>query len=369
MIIKDIKIKKILNSLGEYTIECIMEDESGLTSVSSVPQGKSAGVSEAVMHSADTVITNFNTVKGKLINAPFNSQKDFDEFLINLDGTSNKQNLGGNLTLVLSICFLKLLAKELDIPTYTYIANTFNFTQKIPEYYLLIFEGGKHGSALITAQEYMLIVNDINEAISIIKEVKRYLDANKLFVGYGLEGAFTSNSLTDLDVLKLLKMLFPDKKIAIDIAQSSREGEAFNFNEILNNFNIYSIEDPAGETEFGVWGEFYKTFSQKILVVGDDLTTTNFALINKANSQKLINAIIIKPNQIGTVYETLKAVKLCNQLNLKVIVSHRGGDTNDDFIADLSVGVGADFVKFGGLQRGERIAKYNRLEEIRELGR
>ena len=366
MQITDITLIKILNSLGDYTLQCTMQ-ANGFVSSASVPQGKSAGVFEATMLSAESAIEQFKLIKQKLLNVNFNTLKDFDDLLINLDGTDNKSKLGGNLTLVLSICFVKLLAQKSNLPLYKYIATTFNFNLNIPTYFLLIFEGGKHGSKFITAQEYMLLVNNITEAVTTINSFKEYLDKNELFVGYGLEGAFTSSKLADLDVLKILKFIAPKKQIAIDIAQSSRGlNEPLNYNEIVNNFNIYSIEDPCDEKDYDAWGDFYKSFSAKIKVIGDDLTTTNTALIDMACKKQLISGVIIKPNQIGTVYQTLKAVKLCNKYNLDVIVSHRGGDTNDDFIADLSVGVGANFVKFGGLQRGERIAKFNRLEQIRQ---
>lgn len=365
MLIKSITIKKILNSLGDYTLECTMQSEQAIAK-SSVPQGKSAGISEAVMLDAKIAIANFEKIKINLIDKHFATLNDFDNLLIQLDGTENKANLGGNLTLVLSITFVKLLALEANLSLYNYISTTFQFKLKIPDYFLLIFEGGKHGSELITAQEYMLLVSNITECQQIITDVKRYLDSNKLFVGYGLEGAFTSSKLSDMDVLNLLKLLFSDKKIAIDVAQSSREEPELDYEAIVNNYNIYSIEDPKNETDFVGWEEFYNRYSSKIVIIGDDLTTTNISLIQKAIDHKTISGVIIKPNQIGTVTETINAVRICKSYGLKVIVSHRGGDTNDSFIADLCVGVGADFVKFGGLQRGERIAKYNRLEEIRE---
>ncbi|MBP7859475.1 hypothetical protein KA001_00745 [Patescibacteria group bacterium] len=364
MLVQKIQLKKILNSLGEYTLECEMSSSSNIVSAS-VPAGESAGISESIILPVDTAISKWNTIRENFENKDFTSLEEFDNLLIQLDGTDNKSNLGGNLTLVLSICFLKLLAKESNSPLYKYISENFNFKLNIPTYFLLIFEGGKHGSSFISAQEYMLLINNIKEGIECIQKIKRYLDTNKLFCGYGLEGAFTSSTFSDIDVLKFLKLLFPEKQIAIDIAESSRNGEKFNYNEILNNFNIYSLEDIAKEDDWGSWVEFNKQFGEKCVVIGDDLTTTNSILIQKAIDQKIIGGVIIKPNQIGTITETIKAVKLCKNNNLKVIVSHRGGDTNDDFIADLSIGVGADFVKFGGLQRGERICKYNRLEDIK----
>jgi len=366
MTIKSARVNKILNSVGTWTIEATLSSNSH-TAVASVPKGKSAGEYEAKDLPTEKAIEKFEEIKSKVIGQNFDSSKQFDEMLLELDGTAHKSNLGANLILGLSIAFLKLISKEIGLEPYEYISKFYEFDTKIPSYSLLIFEGGKHGSHLITAQEYMLILEDIKEAQDIIHTFNRYLVENGLFVGYGLEGAFTSAKLTDLDVLNLIRTVTPHKKIAIDVAESSRQGDSLDYENIIRNYNIYSIEDPKQEKDYKGWSKFFNNYGHKIVVVGDDLTTTNTVLIKNAHDEKMINAVIIKPNQIGSILETIQAVKLAKEYGWKIIVSHRGTDTPDDFISDLSVGIGADHVKFGGLQRGERIAKYNRMLKIQEV--
>jgi enolase len=365
MVIKSAQIKKILNSEGAYTIQTTLNSNNH-TASASVPKGKSAGQYEAYNVKPDIAIENFNKIKDQLLKKDFDTSKAFDKHILHLDGTNNKSNLGANLILSLSIAFLKLISAETGLEPYEYVSTKYEEKMNIPEFFLLIFEGGKHGSKNITAQEYMLVEGDIDEAQSIIRSYKRYLEDNGLFVGYGLEGAFTSAKLSDLDVLNLMRRLTPHKKIAIDVAESSRAGESLDFANIIEEYNIYSIEDPKHEKDYKGWSQFYKEHSGKIITIGDDLTTTNKTLIKNAFDQKMCNGVIIKPNQIGSVLETIEAVKLAREYGWKVVVSHRGSDTNDDFIADLAVGVGADYVKFGGLQRGERIAKYNRILQIKQ---
>lgn len=297
MIIKSAAIKKILNSEGAWTIEASLESNTHQVSAS-VPKGKSAGETEAFNQSIETVLKNFSTTKEKILGKNFDSSREFDEYLLALDGTKNKTNLGANLILSLSIAFLKLHSKEKNIEPYQYIASEFNFTPSIPQFFLLIFEGGKHGSKYLTSQEFMLVENNINNAQSIISSYKRYLVENGQFVGFGLEGAFTSAKMTDIDVLNLMRILTPQKKIALDIAESSRTGDALDFKNILENYNIFSIEDPKHETDYKGWSKFYEDFGNKILVVADDLTTTNKTLIQNAQQEKMANSVIIKPNQV-----------------------------------------------------------------------
>ena len=361
--IKDIKIRKILNSSGNWTLEIDLISSSGIIASASVPQGKSKGQFEAEYVNVNTAISNTEIIK-KLINKKFNSIQDFDKKLIDIDGTKRKSGLGANLILSFSIGFTKVFAAEQKKETYEYLSQEYGIKPKVPQFSLLIFEGGKHGSEHISIQEFMLITNDIEESRSIVKTFEKYLRDNNLFVGYGAEGAFTSSKLNDIDVLNLLKSIAPNKQIALDIAESSREGEPLDYDSIINTYNILSIEDPKNENDTLGWKDFFEKYGKKIIVIADDLTISNKTLIANAQRENLANAVIIKPNQIGTVSETIEAVKTARDKDWKIIVSHRGEDTNDDFIADLAVGVGADYVKFGGLQRGERIAKYNRILEI-----
>lgn len=365
MKIQKINLKTILNSLGSWTIEIELADSAGNISISSVPQGESSGQSEAVPIDPNQAQEKLISFKNQLLQKEFSTLTDFDNFLIETDGTANKSKLGANLILALSIGATKLFAKAQNLETYEYISSTFDFIPKLPKFSLLIFEGGKHGSKYITAQEFMLITEDVNDSMELISKFKQHLDTNHLFTGYGLEGAFTSSVLHDSDVLALLKQIAPDKQIAIDVAEASREGDTLDFESIIRDYNIFSIEDPKDEKDYVGWKEFYEKYGDKIMVVADDLTTSNKLLIKNAQKEKMANAVIIKPNQIGTVTETIDAIKTAKEEHWTIIASHRGGDTNDDFITDLAVGVGADYVKFGGLQRGERIAKFNRWLEIK----
>ncbi|NCT55669.1 hypothetical protein GW755_02365 [bacterium] len=366
MKLQKIEFKTILNSLGKWTIEISLTDSSGNSTVASVPQGESFGEAEALTIDPLKAEEKLNSIKADLLSKDFNTLKDFDTFLIEKDGTANKSELGANLILALSIAATKLFAKAQKLETYEYISSTFGFIPKLPKFFLLIFEGGKHGSKYITAQEFMLITESVEESMDLISKFKHHLDANSLFTGYGLEGAFTSSTLHDSGVLSLIKQIAPDKQIAIDIAEASREGDAFDFETMLKDYNIFSIEDPKDEKDYLGWKDFYLKYSNKIRVVADDLTTSNKLLIKNAQKEKMANAVIIKPNQIGTITETIEAIKTARQEIWTIIVSHRGGDTNDDFITDLAVGVGAEYVKFGGLQRGERIAKFNRWLDIKK---
>ncbi|PIR43630.1 hypothetical protein COV24_01730 [candidate division WWE3 bacterium CG10_big_fil_rev_8_21_14_0_10_32_10] len=366
MIINNIKISKILNSLGNWTIEVtILTDKCSQSA--SVPQGESTGKYEAKYVTVEKAIQNLAKITPHLIGTNFESIEDFDSKLLNLDGTSNKQKLGANLILALSIATTKSFAHYNNKEAFEFISEHFGFTKKIPEFSLLIFEGGKHGSNYLTIQEFMLITSGIEDSLKILDTYKKYLTDNHMFVGYGLEGAFTSSQLHDIQVLDLFKSLTPENKIALDIAESSREGEMLDFSAIMDKYNIFSIEDPKQEEDYPGWKNFYDTYGEKVLVVADDLTTTNATLIQNSQKEQLANAVIIKPNQVGSITETIKAVKVAREKNWKIVVSHRSGDTNDDFISDLSVGIGAEYVKFGSIQRGERVAKFNRILQIEKL--
>ena len=364
MRINKVTARKILNSLGNWTLEVTIESPKN-KATASVPQGESTGQYEAKPVSIDVALENLKKIHKDLVGEDFYSIQEFDSTLIALDGTATKENLGANLVLALSIAFTKLLAYEKNKEIYRFLSDIINKQPTLPKFMLLIFEGGKHGSPKLTIQEFMLIIDDIEKAREAISKYKNYLTEKNLFTGYGLEGAFTSSTFNDYDVLELLTKTTPEYKIALDVAESSRVGEPLNFEEMIQKFNIGSIEDPKDEKDYTSWKDFYKTWKNKLMIVADDLTTTNKTLIENAQKEKLANAIIIKPNQVGTVSETLMAIEQARKENWKIIVSHRGGDTNDSFIADLAIGVSADYVKFGGLQRGERIAKYNRFLEIK----
>jgi len=361
--ISNISARKILDSRSSWTIETTLAlgDSSG---IASVPGGTSRGSFEAATLDILTALEKVELLNKNLSGRDFATQRDFDNFLIRCDGTKNKSNLGGNTILSLSIAFAKALAKVRKIRLYQYIAQLAGVTSFMkPRIMMLIFEGGRHGEgSSITIQEFMVIVDAVDAGDKVYDAARMYLLSRKLPVEVGLEGAFSPLELDNVGVLNVLKEISP-YPVALDAAATSSKKLPV-YEEMLHKFNIVSIEDPYNEEDWAKWAEFNRNFGDKILVVGDDLIVTNPLRIKKAIYLKACNAVIIKPNQVGTVTETLESITLARNAGFKVIVSHRSGETNDSFIADLAAGVNADYVKFGAPSRGERVAKYNRLLEI-----
>jgi len=292
--------------------------------------------------------------------------------LIEIDGTDRKFALGANSILSVSLAFARALVSSIDIPLYRYInklkTQKSKLKAKIPKLLILIFEGGKHGAGDLLVQEFMVVVDNISTGARIYQKVRETLRKRGFSTNLGAEGGFSPEGLSDRQVLEILKKVAPKTPIALDVA-GAHLGRKVSLEKLVKQFNIQIVEDPFGEDAWDKWSAFNQKYSSQILVVGDDLTVTNPQRIEKAVAEKAIGGVIIKPNQIGTLTETIAAVAVAQKAGLKVIISHRGAETNDSFIADLAIGVGADYVKFGAPARGERVAKYNRLLEIEsELG-
>jgi enolase len=373
MQIKNISSRKILNSGAKYTIETKIELNDGSIGIASVPGGISRGEREVVSIDPDHAIQNIENIKGQLLNVEFSSQRQFDELLIKLDGTHNKSNLGGNTLLSLSIAFCKASAKSQKLETYQYIHTVIapeiplsQMTFTLPQMMMLIFEGGVHGDSGATIQEFMAVVKTVQEGVDIYTNLRNALAAMKKSTNVGAEGAFSPEGFDNFKTLKFLNIHIKDSKIALDIAASEIKDPSGipDYETMLDVFPIVSIEDPYNENDWIGWENFSRKYNDKINVVTDDLTTTNLDTLRTAIQRKVGNSILVKPNQIGTVTETLDVISEAQKSNWKVIISHRGTDTNDDFIADLAIGVKADYTKFGSPARGERVAKYNRLTEI-----
>ncbi|MFH1565874.1 MAG: enolase C-terminal domain-like protein [bacterium] len=364
--ISAISSRKILDSRSEWTIETTikMGDVSG---VASVPCGTSVGSFEAKSLPVSLALEKIEFIRSKIVGRTFNSQEELDKMLLELDGTNDKRNLGANVILSISLAFARSFAAVKKIPLYQYVSECYgdpSFSFNKPKMMMLIFEGGKHGSSNISIQEFMVVVNSVDEGDKVYDLARKTLLSKKLEVEVGLEGAFSPVGFLNTEILELLSSL-SNNSIALDIASSSVDND-LDFKQMLGKYNIFSIEDPFGEEEWEKWVQFTKIYGDEVLVVGDDLVVTNPKRIQKAIDLKACNAVIIKPNQIGTLTETLQAIKLAKDNGLKVVVSHRSGETNDSFISDLAIGVNAEFVKFGSPSRGERVAKYNRLLEIFE---
>jgi enolase len=396
MKISQINLKIIQDSRGENTLEVAMTS-GNFSATSSVPAGKSKGKFETVSIAPQIALQKIEEIKSEILIQDFSSILDFDNFLITLDGTPDKSNLGGNLILVLSICFTKLLAKTRNLQTYQLIGQMLGKTLgKFPFLYLNMIGGGLHAKDSLPFQEYLLVtkfaspIQGLEYAKSTVEKLRDDITKNFGEIRMGDEGTFSVKSNDPELGLEILSRNLgdPNVSLALDVAGSSfytngqyKIGEkTFDTAQMLNlyqnlsaKFPLISIEDPFSEDDkegFSKICEMFKDKSStdsvldKIWIIGDDLTVTNEDLIRKAIEGKRITGVIIKPNQIGSVSETLDAIRLAQNNNLKIIVSHRSGETNDDFIADLAFGCGADGLKSGAPTQPQRLAKYNRLIEI-----
>lgn len=347
MKIKHISAQKILSSLGGETVEATIEFEGGLKTSASVPAGISAGKYEIVKVPAETALKQIEAMDSICIGKNWTQET--------LDRELQKNGFGGNAILAVSAAFWRS-SNQVNVKP-----NHF------PKLMLLLFEGGKHGNPSLTIQEFMVIEDSITQAIADYKKIKKYLQEKNIETTVGAEGGFSPLSLNNFKALNVLKTVLPHKKIALDIADSFKDGEEISFAEIIKQFSIESIEDPYTDEDWDKWISFTKKYGKNILVIGDDLTTTNPERIKRAVELDAINAVVIKPNQIGTMTQALEATKKAQEFGLKIVVSHRGEETNDTWLVDFAIKIKADYVKFGGINRGERIAKYNRLLEIYSL--
>jgi enolase len=367
MKIAEISSRKVLASRGDWTIETTIVLEDGSYGIASVPAGISTGKGEAkTLLAAEALAVIKEKLTPELVNKDFPTLKDFDAFLIGKDGTPDKSNLGGNTVLSLSVAFAKAAAMFSEsAPLYSYLNQLVGGTPvRIPEFLVLVFEGGLHARSLLSIQEFAIKCQTVEEALSLYKRVAEAMKIRNLPDLVGAEGAFSPPGMTNDDCLSLLSSLFGPGCIALDLANSHLLGSSLNLEELVSKYAPFSLEDIYDEEAWDNWEVFSKNNSGKVLVVADDLVVTNKIRLQKLIEKKAARAVVVKPNQIGTVSETLEFVQLAKKSGLKTVVSHRGEDTNDDFIADLAVAVGSDYVKFGGTVRGERVAKYNRILEI-----
>ena len=419
MKIKDINAIEILDSRGIPTVSVELELLSGDKARGEAPSGSSTGSNEALeLRDNDqkrfngkgvlTAVNNVNTIiRDAVLDKEFESQKQFDDFLISIDGTENKSKLGANAILSCSIAFCKAAALRIGLELFEYIGMIYwdkEYSKDkfhMPRPQILMMEGGKHGNWATDIQEYMIIpkLNSFDNFSEILRasseifySIQDILDKKRYSTGVGYEGAFAPKEIKSnkeaLDILMegIEKSGYIDKfDMALDIAASElfnkdtqkydlkRENKSVTAQEWIalqnqwySQYPVFSIEDPLDESSWEQWSTFTKSFGSKYQIVGDDLLVTNSKLIQKGINEKTMNAVLIKLNQIGTVSETLDAIRMSVDNGMQAIVSHRSGETNDSFIADMVVGTAAQQSKFGAINRGERVAKYNRLLEIEE---
>ncbi|KKQ21849.1 MAG: Enolase [Candidatus Wolfebacteria bacterium GW2011_GWC1_37_10] len=396
MKILNVNLRIILDSRGKDTLEAELKN-GNFSAKASVPAGKSTGKHEAFVLEPKKALEKFEEIKNLILEKDFENQEAFDNFLIQLDGTENKSNLGGNLILSLSLAFARLKAKSDNLELFEYISKLQNLKPKIKNLKPIfnVINGGAHATnkqSQLDFQEFQIIpeVEDFNLAFSIGKIFYRKL-GDYLIEKFGKENVFLGDEAgysapfqSNEEALEILAEVIEKYKhplrIGLDVAASqffkgdyyliggkkySAEELKEYYLKLIETYNILSIEDPFSEESFDNFAKLTSGLNRNnILVITDDLTTTNSKRLKTAISQKSGNTILIKLNQIGTLTETLKTIRLAYENNWQTIVSHRSGETVDDFIVDLAVGVNAWGLKSGAPAKPERLAKYERLLAI-----
>ena len=409
MKIKQIDALEVLDSRGKPTIRTTVYLEDGSRGAAIVPSGASAGSFEAheLRDGDNSRYFGFGTlnaveqVKGlsnHLIGIESDDQNKIDTLLIDIDGTENKEKIGANSILSISLACARASTNSLNISLYEYINILFNNLASkenkfsMPRPMLNILNGGAHANNNIDIQEFMIIPSNkfsfkegLRKAAEVYMHLKNNLDQNKLSTTVGDEGGFApnfeSNEIVIEEIIKSIEetgMEYgEDISLGLDCASSELykdkiyylEGEGNKFSsdemihylmDLVNKYQIISIEDPLDESDWNAW----KKLSEKtnnLQIVGDDIFVTNKELLEKGITEKVANSILIKPNQIGTLTETLQAIDLAKSNDYGTIISHRSGETEDTFISDLAVGVDARQIKSGAPARSDRTAKYNRL--------
>ncbi len=404
--IVDVYAFEILDSRGNPTIKCTVTTEDNIKGVAEVPSGASTGDKEAVeLRDNNTdrfkgkgvlkAIDNINEkIAEEVIGMDVFEQTDIDNTMIEMDSTDNKAELGANATLAVSLATARAAANELDIPLYRYLGGIHSNLLPIP--FLNIMNGGKHADNNVDFQEFMIApvgAETFKEAMQMASEtfwiLKGILKDKGLFTGVGDEGGFAPNLKSNEEPLSLIMDAIQkagyepmdDIAIAIDPASSEFYKDGFYhvgkdkltsedmialYEKLIQEYPIVLLEDGLAENDWEGWKKMTEKIGDELILVGDDIFVTNTDLIYKGIENAIANAVLIKPNQIGTLTETLDAIRLAQDASYNLFISHRSGETTDTFIADLAVGVNAGLIKTGSACRGERIAKYNRLIEIEE---
>ena len=405
--IKEIKARQIFDSRSNPTVEAEVILENDFSGKGAVPSGASTGVHEAVElrdggkeycgKGVLNAVTNVNTVINELLCGKDAADiHEIDQIMIKADGTSNKSKLGANAILAVSIACVKAAAAAYRLPLYQFIGGTNAVLLPVPM--MNILNGGAHADNNIDIQEFMIMpfgaksfAHAMQMGTEIYASLKNILKQKNLSTAVGDEGGFAPNLDTDEQALELLVDAISaagyqpgiDIKIALDAAASewckngsyiqpksgrtmTTDGLVNYFEKLCNNFPIFSIEDPLAEDDFAGFTKITEKIGDKIQIVGDDLFVTNQERLRLGIQSKSGNAILIKPNQIGSISETMEAIRLAKQNNFRTIMSHRSGETEDSTIADLAVALNCGQIKTGAPARSDRVAKYNQLLRIEE---
>ncbi len=410
--ISKVHAMEVLDSRGNPTVQVEVVTEDGFSGVSMVPSGASTGSFEAVeLRDGDKeryfgkgvlkAVENVNTeIARELENENVYDQIKIDEMLIKLDGTPNKSKLGANATLGVSLAVAKAAANSLGMSLYNYIGGV--NASRLPRPMMNILNGGKHSDNNISIQEFMIIpvgATTFREAIemgvTVYHNLKKVLKEKGYSVSVGDEGGFAPNLKDEKEALDVIVEAITksgykpreDVALALDVASTEMYEEAKKIGkdgyyfwktdlyktreemidyivELVNEYPIISVEDGLAEEDWESWKTLTEKLGDKIQLVGDDLFVTNISRLQKGIDQKVANSILIKPNQIGTLTETLRAIELAKQNGYTAVVSHRSGETEDTTISDIAVATNCGQIKTGAPCRTDRVAKYNRLLNI-----
>ena len=407
--------REILDSRGTPTVEAACQLDSGQVAIASVPSGASTAAHEALeLRDKDMsrfrgkgvlkAVNNINQVIGpSLATAGVDpaDQQGIDDRLIQMDGTENKSRMGANAILAVSVAACKAGAMTQRLSTYQWIkklseAKGIQSTLKVPTPLFNMINGGLHGAGNLDFQEFFVIPassKQFSEGLRMGVEVYMLIGENLAHRGaihsVGDEGGYAPNLFTNADALEVLVeavrqtsyQIGRDVFLGLDVAANTFfENNTYTirdksaplnedmlieyYKEINGMYHLAVLEDPLNEDAWQGWKKINQVLGNQVTIVGDDLLATNPKRLQKAIAEGACNGVLVKPNQIGTVSETIDVVKMARGAGWKVIVSHRSGETNDSFIAEFAVGVGSDYVKFGAPARGERVVKYNRLSSI-----
>ncbi|OUU79221.1 MAG: phosphopyruvate hydratase [Gammaproteobacteria bacterium TMED78] len=410
--IKKIKGIEIIDSRGMPTVEAEVLLDSGSIGRASVPSGASTGSKEAIeLRDLDKsryfgkgvakAVSNINeSIHNALVGQTIDSQRSIDSMLIELDGTSNKSRLGANSILAVSLAYAKASALNQGLSLYQSLSSFENYTSPVPM--MNILNGGSHAENNIDIQEFMIIpigLDSFSEAVrcgvEIFHSLKEILSKRGLNTAVGDEGGFAPDLSSNEDALKIISdaiensdyTLGRDVFLGLDVASTEiyseglyylkSEDKKFNskdfclyLEDLVSKYPIISIEDGMSEDDWLGWEFMSERFSNRIQLVGDDLFVTNTMLLSKGISKNVANSILIKPNQIGTLSETLDAISMADEASYSSIISHRSGETEDSTISDISIGTNATQIKTGSLCRSDRLAKYNQILRIeKDLGK
>ena len=412
--IKSVHAIEVLDSRGNPTIQVEVITEGGFSGVAMVPSGASTGSFEAYeLRDADNeryfgkgvleAVDNVNLeIAKKLINKNVYSQREIDNLLIKLDGTPNKSNLGANAILGVSLACAKAAANSLGMSLYSYIGGVNSY--RLPTPMMNILNGGKHSDNNLSIQEFMIVpvggktfAQKLEMGVTVYHNLKKLLKSKNLSTAVGDEGGFAPNLNSNEETLDCIVeainksgyKLYTDVGIALDIAATEmfdeakktgkdgylfwKTGEFKTKDEMIdyvcdlcNKYPIVSVEDGLAEEDWDSWKVLTQKIGNKVQLVGDDLFVTNMARLKKGIDLHVANCILIKPNQIGTLTETLDAIELAKSNGYKAIISHRSGETEDTTIADIAVATNVGQIKSGAPCRTDRVAKYNRLLNIED---